>query len=94
MQCSAEDWHPYVYWRRKPYTGKYINIDEKGLRKTIYPIDEPVKKKPVKKVFMFGGSTMWGSGVKDEFTIPSLVGSGLAKQSIHAEVTNFGESGM
>jgi lysophospholipase L1-like esterase len=92
-ECSAEDWHPYVYWRRKPYTGKYINIDEKGLRRTIFPIDESVKKKPVKKVFMFGGSTMWGSDVKDEFTIPSLVGSGLAKQSIHAEVTNFGESG-
>jgi lysophospholipase L1-like esterase len=91
--CSAEDWHPYVYWRRKPYTGKYINIDEKGLRRTIFPIDESVKKKPVEKVFMFGGSTMWGSGVRDEFTLPSLVGSGLAKQAIHTEVTNFGESG-
>jgi lysophospholipase L1-like esterase len=92
-ECSAEDWHPYVYWRRKPYTGKYININEKGLRKTIYPTDEFVKKEPLKKVFMFGGSTMWGSGVRDEFTLPSLVGSGLAKQGIHAEVTNFGESG-
>jgi len=36
---------------------------------------------------------MWGSGVRDEFTLPSLVGSGLTKQAIHAEVTNFGESG-
>jgi lysophospholipase L1-like esterase len=92
-ECSAEDWHPYVYWRRKPYTGKYINIDENGLRKTIYAIDESVEKKPVKKVFMFGGSTMWGSGVRDEFTIASLVGSGLAKHGFHAVVTNFGESG-
>jgi lysophospholipase L1-like esterase len=91
--CSAEDWHPYVYWRRKPYTGKYININDKGLRKTIYKIDEAVKGKPVTKIFMFGGSTIWGSGVRDNFTIPSLVGSGLAKQAIHAEVINFGESG-
>ncbi len=91
--CSTEGWHPYVYWRRKPYTGKYININEKGLRKTIYTIDDEVKEKPIKKIFMFGGSTMWGSGVRDEFTIPSLVGSGLAKLTIHAEVTNFGESG-
>jgi hypothetical protein len=91
--CSAEDWHSYVYWRRKPYKGTYINIDDQGLRKTSYAIDEPVKKKPVKKLFMFGGSTMWGSGVRDEFTIPSLVGSGLARQAIHAEVINFGESG-
>jgi len=91
--CSTEDWHPYVYWRRKPYTGKYINVNDKGLRKTIYTIDDEVKEKPIKKIFMFGGSTMWGSGVRDEFTIPSLVGSGLAKLTIHAEVTNFGESG-
>ena len=52
-----------------------------------------LRKNHVKKIFMFGGSTMWGSGVRDEFTIPSLVGSELAKQTIHAEVTNFGESG-
>jgi lysophospholipase L1-like esterase len=91
--CSTENWHSYVYWRRKPYTGKYININEKGLRKTIYIIDDVLKEKPIKRIFMFGGSTMWGSGVRDEFTIPSVVGSGLAKKAIHAEVTNFGESG-
>ena len=30
-------WHDYVYGRCHPYSGKYINIDKSGLRKTWQP---------------------------------------------------------
>jgi len=91
--CNQERWQPYVYWRRKPFTGEYININESGLRKTIYEKDPYVEVQPEMKIFLFGGSTMWGSGVRDQYTIPSILGSELSKNEINVEVTNFGESG-
>lgn len=42
---------------------------------------------------MFGGSTLWGTGARDEFTIASLLTAELEKQGLHVEVTNYGESG-
>ncbi len=39
---------------------------------------------------MFGGSTLWGTGVKDEHTIPSFLQSFLGKDY---DVYNYGETG-
>jgi lysophospholipase L1-like esterase len=91
--CNQESWQSYVYWRRKPFTGEYININESGLRRTVYEKDPYVEVQPALKIFFFGGSTMWGSGVRDQYTIPSILGGELSKNEINAEVTNFGESG-
>src|SRR5215470_14762617 len=64
-------WQSYVYWRRTPHRGEYINIGPDGLRKTINaPMAEGAR--PPIKVFMFGGSTMWGLGAGDDSTIPSI----------------------
>jgi len=84
-------WHPYVYWRRSPFKGETINVDANGIRSTVR-CKVPVGKKPV-KIFMFGGSTMWGTGARDAYTIPSLLVKDLQAQDIAAEVTNFGETG-
>lgn len=87
-----EDWHSYVYWRSKPHQGQYINIDEKGIRRTW---NSSVPPSPHQlKIFMFGGSTMWGYGARDDFTIPSLVSKKLSTQVANGVwVTNFGETG-
>ncbi len=84
-------WRPYVYWRRTPYAGKYINIDNRGIRYTAASelSDNHASRKL--KIFMFGGSTMWGEGVRDRYTIPSLLAKELAAHQIKAEITNFGE---
>src|SRR4030095_3925287 len=64
-------WQSYVYWRRTPRRGEYINVGPDGLRKTINaPVSEGAN--PPIKVFMFGGSTMWGLGSGDDSTIPSI----------------------
>lgn len=76
--------NPYYHWRREPYVGKAIEIDQEGRRKTI--------KSPAlaaKKVFMFGGSTMWGTGSPNPYTIPSQLQALLGP---HYDVYNFGET--
>jgi lysophospholipase L1-like esterase len=86
-------WRSYVYWRRTPHQGKYINIDRQGIRYTTPSnlTDGEARKKL--KIFMFGGSTMWGEGVRDQYTLPSLVCQDLSVHKIKAGITNFGEVG-
>jgi lysophospholipase L1-like esterase len=90
-QHTFANWHSYVYWRRKPYAGKYINIDGNGLRKTWNATATPAPTQV--KIFMFGGSAMWGTGARDEFTIPSYLSKKLHERGVDVWVTNFGEGG-
>ena len=87
----AVQWRPYVYWRRKPFHGEYINVDADGIRMTTPA--PPQESHPPVRVFMFGGSTLWGTGARDAFTIPSILTRELSNRGLPAEVTNFGESG-
>ena len=86
-----KSWQPYVYWRRAKFDGKYISITKDGLRKT-WNKEYPAKDK-VMKIFMFGGSTMWGEGASNDFTLPSCLAKDLAAAGIKAEVVNYGENG-
>ncbi|MEW5819740.1 MAG: SGNH/GDSL hydrolase family protein [Cyanobacteriota bacterium] len=83
-------WQPYVYWKRKPFKGSCININKNGLRQTW---NKPLKKnaKPF-KIFIFGGSTVWGTFARDENTLPSQIAKLLAdKTNYNVTVFNFGE---
>ena len=84
-------WRSYVYWRRQPFHGRYVNIDERGLRETWNPPNPADQHRP--RIFLFGGSTMWGTGARDEHTIASALSRQLANRGVAAEVTNFGEGG-
>lgn len=89
-QASTFSWKPYVYWRTSPFQGKYINIGEDNLRKTWNPKSQDVDV----IVFMFGGSTIWGWGARDDYTIPSLLSKILFDEyQIKAKVINYGEVG-
>ena len=80
-------WHSYVYWRFRPLSTEHVVIDERGLRRTWNAEAESTQR-----VFVFGGSTAWGAGSRDEFTIPSLLAKDLARDpATRAEVTNFGQ---
>ena len=84
-------WHPYVLWRRRPFTGRYINVDAAGRRRTSNreaPGDRPID------IFGFGGSTLWGNGARDENTIPSCVSRLLDESGRRVRVTNYGELGF
>jgi hypothetical protein len=87
------EWHPYAYWRRKPFKGRHINIGENGLR---YTENGPTAHTgtDVIEIFMFGGSTLWGHGARDGFTIASNLSRFLRERAgLRVNVTNFGEGG-
>jgi hypothetical protein len=85
-------WSPYVYWKTEPFKGKYISINNDSSRKTWSPPIDSAK--PIYHIFMFGGSTLWGWGARDDYTIPSLVAKILhTKYDMQAKITNFGELG-
>lgn len=92
LAVQATDWHPYVYWRSRPYRGQFINIGEHGIRRTWNASPAPGARQP--KMFIFGGSTMWGYAARDDFTIASYVSKKLASSlGSPPWVVNFGESG-
>lgn len=83
-------WEPYLHYRFKPMSGKHNTIYKNGLRKTANP---SLKDSATAiKIFCFGGSTMYSSGARDEYTIPSelskLIHQKFPEQNV--EVTNFG----
>ena len=85
------EWKPYIYWRRRPMTGQFVNVDSAGLRRTVQPSKQSA---PPHRVFFLGGSTMWGTGHRDAMTIPSQVASALAAQGVRGvEITNLAETG-
>src|SRR4030042_2677597 len=86
-------WKSYVYWRREPFKGNYINIDDKGLRVTIGSNNIPSGFNSTYRIFMFGGSTLWGTGARDAYTIPSLLSKYLAKKGMNTKIANYGENG-
>ena len=90
-RCAHVRWEPYVYWRRLPCSGSYINVDAAGLRRTWAPPARPGRR-PL-RIFFFGGSAAWGTGVRDEHTVPSELARYLAAAGIDAEVVNYGETG-
>ena len=82
-QAVAMDFAPYYHWKGIPFSGKLVNIDHNGNRKTI--------KNPspdAASVFCMGGSTMWGRGLPDPLTIPSILQQQLG---IDFDVHNLGE---
>jgi lysophospholipase L1-like esterase len=82
-------WEPYGYWRRAPFSGRHINVDDEGLRRTW----NPAILSDAAQVWVFGGSTVWGTGVRDDHTIPSELSRLLAEDGAAARVTNFGQAG-
>jgi lysophospholipase L1-like esterase len=87
------DWHPYVYWLAAPHAGRYINIGEDSLRRTWRNQTSTARcGKPV-RIFMFGGSTVFGEGARDDYTVPSFLQRILDGTAYCTQVTNFGQIG-
>lgn len=83
-------YQPYIGWLRDDYSGQYINI-KNGVRNTYQP--HTISDKPL-HLYIFGGSTTWGTGARDNYTIPSYISKIAEKNRIPLEVNNLGESGF
>jgi len=82
-------YHPYVLWRHRPFQGSMINVSENGVRRTSHiQCDEPSFT-----IWMFGDSSMWGTGATDDETIPSYLASDYDREGRRVCVVNYGEAG-
>lgn len=82
------EWLPYTYWTVEPFQGQFINVDVSGLRQTPNFAGEKAKK-----IFFFGGSTIWGEGARDAYTIPGHVARLLNEADNPQQIINFGQTG-
>ncbi len=90
MRGQQMRWKAYTGYQIEASKGDYFNIDERGRRKT-YNISSEKTDKPF-KIFCFGGSTIFGFGARDEYTIPSELSKLISKKFPDKviEVSNFG----
>ena len=88
---GAVDSTSYSNSRRRPFKGRYINVDQSGRRVTWK--SESDSRGSI-QIALFGGATVWGTGARDEFTIPSYVSKMVAERYPHQfEVVNYGQDG-
>ncbi len=65
---ALSTYRDFIGWSRQPFKGQTIHIGEDGLRVTPQPL-VPAKA----TVWLFGGSTVWGTGTGDNETIPAYL---------------------
>jgi hypothetical protein len=88
-QANKIVYHPWVLWRRKPYNGALLAIDENGVRRTLHTqCDDKTFT-----IWMFGDSVMWGAGAPDTETIPSLIAADYEKAGKPVCIVNYAEKG-
>jgi len=82
----------YLMFREGPVRGKYVNVSEHGFREVQNQGPWPPNPENF-NVFVFGGSTMFGSALPDEQTVPSRLQAVLAASTPRRVcVYNFGTS--
>lgn len=82
-------YRPYTVWRNRPWEGTYFHVDERGARVTRHNSDRP----DALRIWMLGGSTMFGYGAPDDQTIPSHLARILGEAGRLARVDNLGQGG-
>lgn len=80
----------YVMFKRAPVRGRYVNVSENGFRMSRG--QGPWPPAPTNfNVFVFGGSTTFGTWLPDEQTVPSFLQAALARRlATNVCVYNFG----
>ena len=86
LKKLSSEYYDYIGWRRNEFKGRTININKAGYRNNSKEnkITDYIKN----EVWFFGGSTLWGTGVKDDQTIPAIF-----EKLSNMPSSNFGESG-
>ncbi len=87
LRSVPADYEPFVGFRRQDIQSEYLNISD-GLRASYEPVSVQQDALPI--VYFFGGSTMFGTSQRDDFTIPSFVSRMAEADGIPVEVRNYG----
>lgn len=83
----AFDWRPYVGYGHRPHIGRTLTIEADSRRRTWKPERRP--DAPL-RIWVFGGSTIFGVGSRDDATIPSALAKALVARGVAADVENRG----
>jgi lysophospholipase L1-like esterase len=90
-------YEPFLIWGAASWHSKYINTDATSQgtwRRTINATNRGCEKQTSVEVWMFGGSTLYGTGVPDEATLPSFLSRKLNSAGLGCfVVSNFGVEG-
>ena len=87
---------PFRMWGVTEWHGRFMNNDTTvmgTIRRTINPTNPACARQPKKNIWMFGGSTVYGTHLPDSDTLPSYLSSELNTKSACVEVTNLGVEG-
>lgn len=71
----GEQFQPNVIWRSRPRKSEYVNVSKDGVRHTWNPVSS--ERDDDINIAFFGASTAFGTGVPDNYTIPSLLSKHL-----------------
>ena len=89
LEAQHYEFKPYVAWRKSTFVGQYVNVDANGIRRTANPDCSPTAR----QIWLFGASTVWGLGARDEDTIASFLAKEYSRSVGPVCITNFGEGG-
>jgi len=91
VKSESTHYYPYLgYKTSSEFNGIYIHSDARSVRKTATYCNQTNNSL---RIFVFGGSAVWGYGVNDNETIPSFLSEYLCNKNISVDITNFGING-
>lgn len=82
-------WSPYTYWVVDAFDGDYVNVDASGIRHT----PDYTNASAATRIALLGGSTVWGEGARDAYTIPGHLARLLDEAGMPQHVVNLGQTG-
>ena len=90
---SRFEYEPFTGFKQRPFRGRFVNVDPAGFRFSKDQAPWPPRSDAV-NVFVFGGSTTYGFGLRDDETIASyLQQCAPAPPGEFVAVYNFGREG-
>ncbi len=83
--------HPWTGLINRQFASEHLNIDGHGRRASAEPSDDHPSQPPY-RIWAFGGSTLFGWGVSDAYTVPSQLQASLQERlpGRQVQVSNYG----
>jgi hypothetical protein len=78
-------YHDFIVWRRQKFDGRTVHIDQNGYRRHGSMSDTPADA----EVWVFGGSTAWGTGVPDDGTIAAYLEKATGFRTFNLAETGY-----